>query len=135
MAPPFARQGVKNLDKLRCMTNPSKRDSAARKVVAVAQAILTYQIGLPAGCVRMSRTLFWLAPYETGLPTVFEEFLKEVQGLPITAERLLWDRKVLEEKDKVLEAKSKEFRHRIFDACWGLIDRFGEGSHSAVNEQ
>lgn len=28
------------------MANPSKRDSAARKVAAVARSIVTYQIGL-----------------------------------------------------------------------------------------
>ncbi len=44
------------------MGNPSKRDSAAKKVVAAARSLVTYQIGLPAGCQRMSRTLVWLAP-------------------------------------------------------------------------
>jgi hypothetical protein len=61
------------------MVNPSKRDAAARKVVAAARSIVTYQIGLPAGCQRMSRTLAWLAPYETGLPTVFEGYLNQVR--------------------------------------------------------
>ena len=112
------------------MVNPSKRDSAARKVVAVARSILTYQIGLPAGCVRMQRTLSWLAPYETGLPTIFEEYLKEVLGLPITSERLLWDRKILREKDTLLEGANQRFRDRVFDACWGLIDRFRESAAS-----
>jgi len=80
------------------MTNPSKRDSAAKKVVAAARAVVTYQISLPVGCQRVSRGLTWLAPFETGLPTVFEEYLKEVRGLPIGSERLLWDRKALQEK-------------------------------------
>jgi hypothetical protein len=113
------------------MTNPSKRDSAVRKVTAVARSIVTYQIGLPAGCLRMSRTLFWLAPYETDLPSVFEEYLKEVQGLPITSERLLWDRNMLQEKDKVLEATNRQFRDRIFATCWALIDRFAETVQAA----
>ena len=112
------------------MANPSKRDSAARKVVAVARSILTYEIGLPAGCLRMQRTLLWLAPHETGLPTIFDEYLKEVQGLPKTSERLLWDRKVLREKDILLEAANQRFRDRVFDACWGVIDRFAESAAS-----
>lgn len=116
------------------MTNPSKRDSAARKVVAVARSIVTYEIGIPAGCVRMSRTLSWLAPYETDLSTVFEEYLHEVQSLPLTSERLGWDRSVLHEKDKVLEATNQRFRDRVFDTCWDLIDRFAKDSHSAVNQ-
>ena len=63
---------------------------------------------------------------ETDLPTIFDEYLKEVQGLPITSERLLWDRKVLREKDNLLEAANQRFRDRVFDACWALIDRLGQ---------
>ena len=112
------------------MVNPSKRDSASRKAVAVARSILTYQIGLSAGCERMGRTLSWLAPYETGLPTIFDEYLNEVQGLPLSSERMLWDRTVLREKDALLEAANQRFRDRVFDACWGLIDRFRESAAS-----
>jgi hypothetical protein len=80
------------------MGNPSKRDAAARRVVAAARSILTYQIGLPEGCRKMSRTLVGLANHETGLPTVFEEYLNEVRGLPIGSERLLWNRTVLRKR-------------------------------------
>jgi hypothetical protein len=116
------------------MANPSKRDSAAKKVVAAARSIVTYQTGLPAGCVRMNRALFWLAPYETDLPGVFDEYLKEVRQLPITSERLFWDRKALCETDKLLEATNQRFRDRIFDACWALIDRFTDPAASATIE-
>jgi len=115
------------------MSNPSKRDSAARKVVAASRSIVTYQIGLPEGCRQMSRTLSWLAPHEPDLPTVFEEYLNQVRGLPIGSERLLWNRRILQEKDVVLEATNQRFRNQIFDTCWTLIDRFAEptpsGSH------
>jgi len=108
------------------MGNASKRDSAARKVVAAARSIVTYQTGLPEGCRRMSRALVWLAPYEASLPTVFEDYLKEVRLLPIGSERLVWNRKVLEEKDVALEAANQRFRNQIFDSCWSLIERFAE---------
>lgn len=112
------------------MVNPSRRDSVARKVVVAARSIVTYQIGLPEGCRQMSRNLVWLAPYETGLPTVFDEYLKEVRGLPLGSERLLWDRKVLQVKDVSIEATNQRFRNQIFDTCWAVIDRFGEPSPS-----
>jgi len=76
----------------------------------------------------MRRTLCRLAPYEAALPTVFDEYLKEVQELPISSERLHWDRGVLQEKDKSLEEANQRFRDRVFDACWALIDRFAEPS-------
>lgn len=74
----------------------------------------------------MSRALVWLAPYEAGLPTVFEDYLKEVRLLPIGSERLVWNREVLEEKDVALEAANQRFRNQIFDSCWSLIERFAE---------
>jgi hypothetical protein len=79
----------------------------------------------------MSRTLSWLKPYEPGLPSIFEEYLREVQSLPLTSERLRWDRSMLQEKDKVLEVTNQRFRDRIFDACWALIDRFAKDSDAA----
>ena len=78
----------------------------------------------------MRRTLIWLAPYETGLPTIFDEYLREVRDLPITSERLLWDRKVVREKDVWLEAANQRFRDRVFDECWALVDRFAESESS-----
>jgi hypothetical protein len=108
------------------MGNPTKRDAAARKVVAVARSIASYEIGLPLGCRRMVRTLAWLAPYETYFPRVFEEYLKQVTGLPLGSERLLWNREVLQEKDVALEATNQRFRNEIFDTCWAVIDRFGQ---------
>lgn len=108
------------------MTNPSRRDAAVKKVVSAAKAILTYQIGLPAGCQRMSRALFWLKPHETNLPTIFDEYLAETVGLPLGSERLEWDREILKQKDAELEDVNRRFRDRIFDTCWTLVDRFAE---------
>ena len=106
------------------MTNPSKREAAAKKVVSAARAIVAYQIGLPVGCQRMSRALFWLKPHEINLPTIFDDYLAETVGLPIGSERLEWDRNTLDHKDIALENINQRFRDRIFDTCWTLIDRF-----------
>jgi hypothetical protein len=106
------------------MTNPTKHELAARKVLAVARTIVTYQIGLPMGCKRMDRTLLALGLYENNLPTVFAEYLRAVGSLPIGPERLHWDREVLRQKDVELEATNEKFRDPIFDACWSIIDRF-----------
>src|SRR5262249_15863470 len=107
------------------MTNPSKRDAAAQKVVSAARAIVTYQIGLPAGCQRISRALTWLQPHEIDLPAIFDDYLAETRVLPISSERLEWDRKALHDKDIVIENINQRFRDRIFDTCWTLIDRLG----------
>jgi hypothetical protein len=110
------------------MANPSKRDSAARKVVGVARSIVTYQLGLSVGCRRMHRAFLWLAPYETNLPEVFKEYLDTVHDLPIGSERLHWNREILRQKDIEIERINGQFRDRIFEASWALIDRFGDSS-------
>jgi hypothetical protein len=104
--------------------NPSERDRFAKKVLATARSIVTYQVGPPMGCQRMRKELLWLAPHETGLPVVFEEYMKATQGLPLSSERLEWGREALKEKDVSLEAENQKFRDPIFNACWELIERF-----------
>lgn len=111
------------------VTNPSKRDIAAKKVVARARAILADQIGFSVGCQRLDRALYWLSPYETDLPTITHEYLKAVEGLPIGSERLLWEREALREKDAVLESVNQKFRGRILETCWILIDRFDKSKN------
>jgi len=108
------------------MTNPAVRDSSARKVVAIARQIVTYQIGLPSGCQRMIRT--WSPLLKDGLEmkAAFENYMQQVIGLPIGSERLKWNRDVLREKDRTLERINNEYRDRIFEACWALIDLHSE---------
>jgi hypothetical protein len=71
----------------------------------------------------MSRTLRWLPPHEANLPTIFNEYLDSVRSLPVGSERLYWNRDVLRQKDIEIE-KINQFRDRIFEASWTLIDRF-----------
>ena len=114
------------------MPNPTKRDSAARKVVAVARSIVTYQVGLSTGCRRMLRTLSGLAPHETNLPTIFKEYLDKVRDLPVGSERLHWNREILQQKDVEIERINQQFRDRIFEASWMLIDRFADSGPTDV---
>lgn len=66
--------------------------------------------------------------------SVFEDYMRQVTGLPIGSERLQWHRDALREKDRTLERMNIEQRDQIFDACWALIDLFavsaGEGEPS-----
>ena len=114
------------------MPNPTRRDSAARKVVAVARSIVTYQVGLSIGCRRMLRTLIWLTPHETNLPTIFKEYLDRVRDLPVGSERLYWNREILQQKDVEIERINQQFRDRIFEASWTLIDRFADSPSTDV---
>ena len=76
------------------MPNPSERDSAARKVVAAARAIVTYQIGLPAP----QQDIVVAFASRRDLPTEIDEYMNAVVNLPIGSDRLQWDREALRQK-------------------------------------
>src|SRR5579863_3893530 len=108
------------------MANPSKRESATRKVVSAARAIVACQIGLSVGCQRLQRALDRLSPYESDLPATFDEYMKAVAGLPLGTERLHWDRASLREKDAIIGSVNRRFHDQIMETCWALMDRFGQ---------
>ena len=108
------------------MANPPKSVSYLKQLVSAARAIVTYQVGLPFGCIRVRRILAWLRPHKEVAYPVFDEYLKSVSELPISSERLMWSRDALREADKKLEAASRKFRDDIFEACYEIIDSYGK---------
>jgi hypothetical protein len=109
------------------MPNPPKSVSDFKKLTSTARAIVTYQIGLPFGCIRAHRILSDLRAQGLTYP-VFDEYLQSLKELPIGSERLKWNREALREADKKLEAASRRFRDGIFEACYEIIDSYGKQS-------
>lgn len=103
-----------------------ERDSYFRKLVANARAIISYQIGLPLGCVKMHRILTWLeyAGEKLDIP-VFREYLDNVRDLPTGSERLECSRAALRRYDERLVPINLEYRERIIDTCFDIIELYG----------
>ena len=114
------------------MPNPLKSVSCLKRLVSAARAIVTYQVGLPFGCIRVRRILLELPPFKEVSYRVFEDYLKAVRELPIGSERLRWNREALRKHDKILEATSSRFRDAIFEACYEIIDSHGAQSDNAA---
>lgn len=108
------------------MVNPEKQVSLHRELVAVARSIVTYQMGLPLGCVRLARISTWLKAFEVSELPAVEKYLERTRGLPIGTERLAWDRAALRREDVKLEAANIEFRDSVFETCYSILDRFVE---------
>jgi hypothetical protein len=106
------------------MANPDKRTSWLRKLVSAARSLVTYQTSLPLGCSRVRKILFWLQPLEPLEFPVFEEYRQATLELPTGTDRLYWNRESLRQKDIRLEAINRQFRDRVFDACYEIIDRY-----------
>jgi hypothetical protein len=106
------------------MANPDKRTSHLKKLVSASRAVVTYQVGLPHGCTRIAGILRWLQPFEPLDFPVFSEYADATCDLPTGSERLHWDREALRQKDLRLETINRQFRDRVFDACYEILDRF-----------
>jgi uncharacterized protein DUF2489 len=106
------------------VANPDKRTSYLKKLVSAARALVTYQVGLPFGSRRIGGLLSALRPFEPLDYPVFSEYYDATRDLPVGTERLHWAREVLREKDVRLEGINRNFRDRIFDACYDILDQY-----------
>jgi hypothetical protein len=105
-----------------------KRDGYFRKLVANARAIISYQVGLPVGCVKMDRILYWLENEGEKLDfPVFGQYLDKVREVPTGSERLVCSREALRRYDERLVPINLEYRGRVIDACFDIVERYGEG--------
>lgn len=104
--------------------NEQKRESYLRKLAANARAIISYQVGLPVGCVKMARLLYWLENEGVKLDfPVFGEYLEKVREIATGSERLECSRAALRRYDERLVPINLEYRERIIDACFAIIER------------
>jgi hypothetical protein len=105
--------------------NEQKRASYFRKLVANARAIISYQVGLPVGCVKMTQLLYWLETEGERLDLpIFREYLDKVRDIPTGSERLECSRAALRRYDERLVPINLEYREPVIDACFDIIGRF-----------
>lgn len=104
---------------------PHQEVARKKQLVSAAKALLSLQVGISVGCVRISKVLYWLG-FQDHLPCqVFKQFNQATLGLPIGNERLLWSHSALLEQDQKLAKIEGEFRPKLFNACIAIIDRYG----------
>jgi len=112
-----------------------KRDGYFRKLVANARAIISYQVGLPVGCIKMEKIFTWLKYEgdEAEESRVFKTYCDATRELLIGSERLNCSREALRRNDQRLVAINLKFREQIIDACLGIIARYGKGNAVSTN--
>jgi len=104
-----------------------RRSALLDRLVSAARSVVTYEAGLPQGCRRIANILTWLSPQgvETDGQAVFAEYCSALGEFPAGSERLLWNREALRKYDVRLEKLNRQYRDRVFAACWDIIDRRG----------
>ena len=108
--------------------NEQKLKSYIRRFVANARAIVSYQVGLPLGCTKMMKILSWIEneDKEAAKFPVFEEYFRATIDLPTGPERLHYSREALRRYDERLVTINLRYREEIIDACFKIIERYGE---------
>ena len=108
--------------------NEERHRSLIKKLVANARAIISYQIGLPVGCAKMSKIIYWLGPYEPLDFPVFKQYAAATLEIPTGSERLNCTRDALRRYDQKLVAINLEYREEVLDTCFDIIDRFANSN-------
>ena len=107
------------------LMTPEQEVARKKRLVSAAKALLSLQVGVSIGCVRISKVLYWLG-YQDRLPyQVFRQFNQATVGLPIGNERLLWSYPALLEQDEKLAKIEGEFRPKVLRACVAIIAQYG----------
>jgi len=104
---------------------PEQEVARKKQMVSAAKALLSLQVGIGVGCVRINKILHWLSLQDDVPYQVFKQFLSATIGLPIGNERLLWGHAALLESDAKLAAVEAGFRPKILSTCIDIIDTYG----------
>ncbi|GLQ48502.1 hypothetical protein GCM10007862_35530 [Dyella lipolytica] len=104
---------------------PEQEVARKKQLVSAAKALLSLQVGIGVGCVRINKILHWLGLQGDEKYQIFWQFLSATLGLPIGNERLLWAHSALMEQDATLTKIETEFRPKLLSACIVIIDTYG----------
>jgi hypothetical protein len=104
---------------------PEQEVARKKQMVSAAKALLSLQVGVGVGCVRINKIIHWLSLQDDLRYQVFEQFLAATIGLPMGNERLLWAHAALLERDAKLAAIEAHFRPKVLSTCIDIIDTYG----------
>ena len=104
-----------------------------KRLVANARAIISYQVGLPLGCEKMRKILYWLEPYEVLEYPVFDRYTNATRALPTSSERLHCSREALRRYDEKLVPINLEYREEVLNACFDIIERFDKKTEASAS--
>lgn len=98
------------------------------KMVSNARAIISNQIALPLGCLKMNRIIVWLNSSQCDIDidvSVFSKYNLKTKNLPVGTERLYWNIEKLIEFEQELAEIDSLYKADILRICRRLIDRYG----------
>ena len=104
---------------------PEQEVARKKQLVSAAKALLSLQVGIGVGCIRINKLLYWLGLEGSEHGKIFKQFLDVTRDIPIGNERLHWLPQALLEQDAKLTKLEAKFRPAILSACVGIIASYG----------
>lgn len=105
--------------------SPEQEVSRKKQLVSAAKALLSLQVGIGVGCIRINKLLYWLGLEGGEHGQIFRQFLDAARDIPIGNDRLQWSLQALLEQDAKLTKLEAKFRPAILNACAGIITTYG----------
>ena len=105
----------------------TQRESRIKKLVSNARAIISNQISLPLGSLKM-KGILWLINQIEPLTEidlkVFSEYNSKSTNFVIGTERLYCEREFLRNQDKLLDELTIQYKDRLIDKCFEIVEKF-----------
>ena len=100
-----------------------------KRFVSNARAIISEEVGLSIGVRKMCNIILWLNEEEPSIyssRTVFQEYDNRIREIPYGTARLYCSKEAFKRYDDALNRVNEAFRERIFNACFEIIEKFGD---------
>ena len=105
---------------------PEQHTGNIAKLVSAARALLSGQVGISVGALRINNLLRWLGAEVDGEFPQFRDFLSQVPAsVPLANERLHWETDALLTADRQLAEIESKARVQLMSACAQIIRTYG----------
>ena len=107
----------------------TRKDNYIKKLVSNARSIISNQIALPLGAIKMYKILFWINQIETIEAIdlhVFTDYKSKISNFAIGTERLSYSLTFLKNQDKQLDEITKQYKDKLIEKCYEIINTFTE---------
>ena len=114
---------------------PDQEIARKRKLVSAARALLSLQVGLVTGSLRISKLLYSLPPHIRDRHPSFDEMLNAIpRDLPLGSARIQWAHGPLIDSDRRLAVYENRFREQIMRECVAIIEAWGSEPTDKLTE-
>jgi hypothetical protein len=112
-----------------------RRQQYIKQLVSNARAILSNQVGLPLGVLKMNKYITFInhiSPMEGIDLTIFSIYDDSIREVPIGTERLEWNVEKLIEFEGQIDKANSLFRADVLRKCREIIDHRGTSSYKSI---